>query len=71
MRIWHAIRNGLSADRHGSLRNRMEAWHRDLTARAMAIARWEDDGGFVGDVRLQPRPIRVTSPTLPPRARDI
>jgi hypothetical protein len=71
MKIWQGIRTGLRRERH-ALPSRMDAWHRDLAARAIAIARWEDDGGFIGSTRIGPdRPLPSSGPAMPPGARDI
>ena len=72
MTIWQAIRTGSRPNPHRPLPQRLDAWDRDATASAFAIARWEDDGGLVGGVRLGPdRPLSTDGPMAPQGNSDI
>jgi hypothetical protein len=44
---WQATRAGSRPAPQPSPPERIQAWFRDVTASAFAIARWEDDGGLV------------------------
>lgn len=71
MMAWQAIRAGSRPDPHRPLQQRFGAWHRDATASAFAIARWEDDGGLVGGVRIRPdRPLSTDGRMAPHGNRD-
>lgn len=71
MTIWQATRSG-SRQRPVALPDRLDAWHRDASARAFAIARWEDDGGFAGSLRVGPdRPLSSEGSMSPFGSRDI
>ena len=54
MVMTQTMRAGVHATPPRPLPERIAAWHRDATASAFAIARWEDDGGLVGAMRTQP-----------------
>ena len=63
MMMWQAVQTKARSDTLSQLPNRSENWDRDTTARAFALARWEDDGGLVDGVRIGPR-----APTVHQRA---
>jgi hypothetical protein len=72
MMMWQAVRAGSRRDPHRPLPRRLDAWHRDATASAFAIARWEDDVGLVGGVRLHfDRPLSTDGRMAPHRNRNI
>lgn len=50
---------------------RAAAWHRDATASAMAIARWEDDGGRLAPAGLSGASLRSSGGRMPRGNRDI
>jgi hypothetical protein len=68
MMMWQA---GSRSDPHRRLPQRLGAWHRDATASAFAIARWEDDGGLVDGVHIRSeRPLSTDGRMVPHRNRD-
>ena len=72
MMMWQVVRTGAGSDTHPRLPDRIDAWHRDATARAFALARWEDDGGLIGGVRLRSdRPLSTDGRMSPHGNRDI
>jgi hypothetical protein len=50
---------------------RTDAWHRDATASAMAIARWEDDGGRPGRASISGVSPHSSGGRMPLGNRDI
>ena len=72
MMSWHTIRAGSRPDAHRPLPQRFDAWHRDATSSAYAIARWEDDGGLVDSPRIRPdRPLSTNGRMVPHGSREI
>jgi len=49
---------------------RMDAWYRDVTASAIAIARWEDDGGRPARLSISGASPRITGGRIPLGNRD-
>jgi hypothetical protein len=50
---------------------RTDAWYRDVTASAIAIARWEDDGGRPARVSVSGASPRSSGGRMPRGDRDI
>lgn len=64
MMTWPAPRNASHRER------RSGPWHRDDTAAALSIARWEDDGGrIVATATRVNRPPATSGVPLPPEAQ--
>ena len=72
MMSWQTIPTGSRADAHRPLPQRIDAWHRDASSSAFAIARWEDDGGLVDSLRIRPdRPLSTNGRMVPHGSREI
>ena len=72
MMMWQAVQTSARSDTLSRLPSRIDNWDRDTTARAFALARWEDDGGLVGGVRIGPEhPLSTNGRMAPQGNRDI